>query len=66
VKVKLIREGKIVELEFKSKVKVKTLMHKLGYTVEDVVVLKNGEPLTEEDYVEENGEYVIMPVASGG
>ncbi len=66
VKVKLVREGKIVKLEFKNRVKVKTLIHKLGYTVEDVVILKNGEPLTEEDYVEENGEYVVMPVASGG
>jgi len=66
VRVKLIRERKDVELEFKGKAKVKDLIHKLGYTVEDVVVLKNGEPLVEDEVLEENAEYVVMPVASGG
>ncbi len=66
VRVKLIREGKTVELEFKGKVRVKDLVHRLGYTVEDVIVLKNGEPLVEDELLEENSEYVVMPVASGG
>jgi len=66
VRVKLIREGKDVELELKGKARVKDLIHKLGYTVEDVVVLRNGEPLVEDEVLEENAEYVVMPVASGG
>ena len=66
VRVKLVREEKDVELEFEGKARVKDLIHRLGYTVEDVVVLKNGEPLVEDEVLEENSEYVVMPVASGG
>jgi len=66
VRVNLIREKKVIELELKDKAKVRDLIHKLGYTVEDVVVLKNGEPLVEDEFLEEGSEYVIMPVASGG
>ena len=66
VRVKLVREGKDVKLEFKGKARVKDLIRRLGYTVEDVVVLKNGEPLVEDEVLEENSEYVVMPVASGG
>ena len=66
VRVKLVREEKDVELAFEGKARVKDLIHRLGYTVEDVVVLKNGEPLVEDEVLEENSEYVVMPVASGG
>lgn len=66
VKVKLLRERKSFELELEDKATVKDLVHKLGYTSEDVIVLVNNTPLIEEDILEEGKEYVIMPVASGG
>ncbi|RLG72382.1 MAG: thiamine biosynthesis protein ThiS [Thermoprotei archaeon] len=66
VKAKLLRENKVTEVILGENAKVRDLIHKLGFTVEDVIVLKNEIPLVEDEVLEENAEYVIMPVASGG
>jgi len=66
VKAKLLRENKIVEVMLGENAKVRDLVHKLGFTIEDVIVLKDEMPLIEDEVLEEDAEYVIMPVASGG
>ncbi len=66
VKAKLLRENKVLEITLDDNARVIDLIHKLGHTVEDVIVLKDELPLVEDDILEENGEYIIMPVASGG
>ncbi|RLG73735.1 MAG: thiamine biosynthesis protein ThiS [Thermoprotei archaeon] len=66
VKVKLLRENKIVEVMLGENAKVRDLVHELGFTIEDVIVLKDEMPLIEDEVLEEDAEYVIMPVASGG
>lgn len=66
VRVKLLRESKVLEVTLNDNAKVVDLIHKLGYTVEDVIVLKGELPLVEDDILEENKEYIVMPVASGG
>jgi len=66
VKAKLLRENKVLEVTLNDNARVIDLIHKLGYTAEDVIVLKDELPLVEDDVLEENGEYMVMPVASGG
>jgi len=66
VKAKLLRENKVLEVTLNDNARVIDLIHKLGYTVEDVIVLKDELPLVEDNVLEENGEYIVMPVASGG
>jgi len=66
VKAKLLRENKIVEVMLGENAKVRDLVHELGFTIEDVIVLKDEMPLIEDEVLEEDAEYVIMPVASGG
>ena len=66
VKAKLIRENKVIEITLSRNAKVRDLIHKLGYTVEDVIVIKDEVPLVEDEKLEGNTEYIVIPVASGG
>jgi sulfur carrier protein len=65
VKVRLIPEGKnaVVELETR---RVSELLHKLGYSFDDAVVIKDGRPLLEEEELSDGDEVAVIRTASGG
>ncbi len=65
VKVRLIPEGKnaVVELETR---RVSELLHKLGYSFDDAVVIKDGRPLLEEEELSDGDEVTVIRTASGG
>ena len=65
VKARLIPEGKnaVVELETG---RVSELLHKLGYSFDDAVVIKNGRPLLEEEELSDGDEVTVIRTASGG
>ncbi|HEX68447.1 MAG TPA: MoaD/ThiS family protein [bacterium] len=52
--------------EVRGKKRVGEILEELGLNREEVLVIKNGELLTESDWVEENEEIEVMRVVSGG
>jgi len=64
VKVILLRERKIVDISFNGP--IRELLPLVEYSLETAVVLKNGEPVEEEESVGDGDEVKIVPVVSGG
>ena len=64
VKVVLLRERRILEVSYIGP--IKDLLPLVGYSVETAVVLRNGEPVEEEEEVGDRDEIKIIPVVSGG
>lgn len=64
VKVILLRERKILEVSYTGP--IKGLLPMVDYSVETAVVLRNGEPVEEEEEVGDGDEIKIVPVVSGG
>ena len=63
--VKVIYRGK--EFEFpENKLKAKELLQKLGLSPLSSLVIRNGEVISEDDYVEEGDEVRIVNAISGG
>ncbi|RUM30149.1 MAG: thiamine biosynthesis protein ThiS [Aquifex sp.] len=63
--VKVIYRGK--EFEFpEKKLKVKDLLQKLGLSPLSSLVIRNGEVISEDDYVEEGDEVRVVNAISGG
>ena len=65
VKVKLLPEGKIVEVDLPESAKVRDLLRSLGLSSESHVVLVNGMPVPESERIG-SGEVVVVRVLSGG
>jgi sulfur carrier protein len=66
VRARLIPEGRVIEVNVKGRIKVRSLLEKLGLNTEAAVVLKSGRPLTEDEELED-GDYVdVVRVLSGG
>ena len=63
VKVILEGENKIINIKAKT---VREVLEKLNLKASEVVVYKGDEVLLEDDYLEDNDEIRIVPVASGG
>jgi sulfur carrier protein len=63
VKVRVTGEGERIVEGVSS---VRELLAKIGLSGEEVVVLKNGSILTEEDPLEDGDEVVVYVVKSGG
>jgi len=61
---KVIFRGR--ESEVKGPLKVKELLKMLGLLPESTVVLKNGEPVTEDELLEEGDEVRVISAISGG
>jgi len=63
--IKVLYRGK--EYEFPEKrLKAKELIRKLGLSPLSSLVIKNGEVISEEDYVEEGDEVRVVNAISGG
>ncbi|HID66214.1 MAG TPA: MoaD/ThiS family protein [Aquificaceae bacterium] len=63
--VKVIYRGK--EFEFpENKLKAKELLQKLGLSPLSSLVIRNGEVISEDDYVEEGDEVMVVNAISGG
>ncbi len=62
---KVIYRGKEYTFEEK-KIKAKDLLKKLGLSPTYALVVKNGEVISEEDYVEEGDEVRVVSAISGG
>jgi len=56
----------IKRVTINSKTKVEKILLKIGINPESVIVFKNGELITEDDYVGDGDEIEVLPVSSGG
>jgi len=65
LRVKILETNQLVELDV-ERITVRELLSKLGLTVSEHIVLKNGEVVTEDDVIEGNSEVVVFTVKSGG
>jgi sulfur carrier protein len=65
VRVRILESNEYIELEVKE-ISVREILSKLGLTLSEHIVLKNGEVITEDDVVEDGSEVVIFTVKSGG
>ena len=55
-----------LEVKVKKRRKIKKILKQLGIDLKNYVILKNGEVVLEEEYVSNNDEIELIPVASGG
>ena len=55
-----------LEVKVKKRRKIKKILEQLGIDLKNYVILKNGEVVLEEEYVSNNDEIELIPVASGG
>ena len=65
VRVNLLRQNKVVEVDLPENAKVRDLVKKLGFSTQGVVVMRDSTPLVEDEPVTP-GEYSVLQVASGG
>jgi sulfur carrier protein len=65
LRVKILETNQLVELDV-ERITVRELLSKLGLTVSEHIVLKNGEVVTEDDVIEGDSEVVVFTVKSGG
>ncbi len=63
--IKVIYRGKEIEIPEK-RLKAKELLEKLGLSPLSSLVVKNGEVISEEDYVEEGDNIRVINAISGG
>lgn len=55
----------VYELDLGS-VKVRDVLAKIGLMINEYIVVKNGQVVTEDDVVEDGDQLVVYPVKSGG
>jgi len=65
IRVKIISRAKEIELKEK-KIVAEELIRKLGFSPDEVVVVRNGEVITEDDEIHDGDFVELIPVASGG
>ena len=68
-KVKILPGDEVKEIQIpgKNKIRVNDLIKILGFTREDVVIVKNdNEILTDHDVIEEDDDVIVYTVFSGG
>ncbi|WP_461832053.1 MoaD/ThiS family protein [Aquifex sp.] len=63
--IKVIYRGKEIEIPEK-KIKAKELLKRLGLSPLSSLVVKNGEVISEEEYVEEKDDVRVINAISGG
>ena len=66
VRVRLVPEGRESTVEVGDRLRVRDLLAKLGLPSEGVVVIRDGVPLTEDDYLDPRDEVEVVRVLSGG
>ena len=65
IKVKLVPDNTIVELDV-DRIKAGRILSKLKLDPESAVVIADGKPVPEDEYVEANSNVVVVRVLSGG
>lgn len=65
VKARVIPEGKTLTAELETG-RVAELLQKLGFSLDDAVVVKNGKPLLEEEKLSDGDEIIVVRMATGG
>ena len=65
VTVELLPEKRVEEVELKAGT-VRELLHRLGMSVEDAVVVKDGRPLLEDEVLGDGDKVLVLRAASGG
>ncbi len=63
---RLLPDGREVEVEAEKPLKVSELLKRVGMTSESAVVIRDGSPLLETDYVSPGEKVDIVRVLSGG
>lgn len=66
LKVRLLPENKLVEVEVEAGEKVSKLLERLGLTRESYIVLADGAPIPETERVPLGSDIVVLRVVSGG
>ena len=66
LQVKLLPGEETFELEFPGKVRVEELVRRLGFPVEGVVVVKDGDVIPEDEVLSEDGQLTVYLTSSGG
>ncbi len=66
VRVKLIREGRVVDVDLPKGSRVSDLLSRLNLRSVSHIVIKNGEPVPESYELADGDEVEILPVVSGG
>ena len=65
IKARLIPDNVIVEINA-DRIKGRDILSKLGLDPESAVVIADGRPIPEDDYVTSGSEVVVVRVLSGG
>ncbi|MEM2116082.1 MAG: MoaD/ThiS family protein [Candidatus Woesearchaeota archaeon] len=66
MKIYIERKNQWVEKDIGIKIKVRELLKELGLNPEEVIVVKNDEIITEDDYVTNQDQIKLISVISGG
>ncbi len=66
VKVRLIRENRVVDIDLPNGSRVSDLLKKLNLRSVSHIVIKNGEPIPESYQLADGDEVEVLPVVSGG
>ena len=61
----VLPENRRVQLELETG-RVRELLHKLGMSIEDAVVLRDGRPMLDDEVLGEGDEVRVLRAASGG
>ena len=66
IQVEIIPENRRVKVEVSGKIRVLDLIHRLGFSTESVVIVKDEELLTEDEFLLEGEEVKAYLASSGG
>ncbi|EZQ01743.1 MULTISPECIES: MoaD/ThiS family protein [Acidianus] len=66
IKIFLLKENLVKEMEMPNNSKVKDLIKALGFTVQGTVVLRDGTPIVEEENLMPEDKITVILTATGG
>ena len=66
MKIYIEREDKTIEKDIKNKIKVINLLKELSISPEAVIVIRNDEVITEDEFLSNDDEIKLLSVISGG
>ena len=65
IKVKILETNTLIEIN-EEKIGVRELLRKLGLTITEHIVIRNGSIVTEDDVLYSGDEVLVFTVKSGG
>ncbi len=66
IRVRVISRGIEKDIEWKKGIKVRDVIHAVGFNTESAIARVNGEVVLEDEEVRDGSEVEIIPVVSGG